>query len=205
MNDRLPRPYRGAAWLALLVLLAPAGPAGAGGGVILSEDTCIMTIGFYEAHFTAYQPDTRGDEQFCEDLPDTGTTLFVLDYLHASLREVPVDFRIIRNVTGKGEFARIGDIEALDDIARHTVFYQPPRIKSDGTYTVEHAFAEPGDYIGIVTAGHPSNDNIYMSVFPFAVGKTDVPWGWLVFAAALLAGGGFVLNMRRIGAGGAAS
>ena len=51
-----------------------------GGGVVLSKDTCIITIGFYDAHFTAYQPETSGNEEFCEDLPDDGQTIFVLDY-----------------------------------------------------------------------------------------------------------------------------
>jgi hypothetical protein len=100
-------------WNALtLLLLAWPCAALAGGGVVLSEDTCKIQIGFYEAHFTAYQPQASGDRQFCEDLPEVGETIFVLDYLHRSLSEVPVDFRIIRNVTGKGRFARLEDVEA---------------------------------------------------------------------------------------------
>ena len=54
----------------------------AGGGVLLSDDSCIMTIGFYEAHFTAYQPDSSGDKQFCEDLEEMGNTIFVLDFTY---------------------------------------------------------------------------------------------------------------------------
>ena len=83
----------------------------AGGGVVLEDDVCIIWIDFYSAHFTAYQPDSSGNEQFCEDLPDTGETIFVLDYLHQSLKEVPVDFRIIRDVTGLGRYARLEQVQ----------------------------------------------------------------------------------------------
>ena len=195
----------GAARVALLLLVLPAlllaaAPrAHAGGGVILRNDTCIITIGFYEAHFTAYQPDTRGDEEFCEDLPDAARATFVLDYLHPSLKEVPVDFRIIRNATGKGEFARPSDVEALGELASHTVFYQPPVVRENGTFLVEHPFDSDGEYIGIVTAGHPSNDNVYVSVFPFAVGQSGLPWGWIAFGLVLLLAALLLASVKRIG------
>ena len=169
----------------------------AGGGVLLSEDSCIMTIGFYEAHFTAYQPTTSGDKQFCEDLDDTGNTIFVLDYLHKSLSEVPVDFRIIKNVTSKGEFVQINDIEEIIDIEDVTVFYQKQVIKSNASYTVSHDFMEEGEYVGIVTAGHPTNSNIYSSVFPFRVGKVSLPWPIIIFITLILIFGTYLYRMTR--------
>ncbi|MDH4109515.1 MAG: hypothetical protein OEW35_14480 [Gammaproteobacteria bacterium] len=171
----------------------------AGGGVVLSEDTCKIRIGFYEAHFTAYQPQASGDRQFCEDLPETGETIFVLDYLHRSLSEVPVDFRIIRNVTDKGSFARLEDVQALPDLDAVTVFYQPPLVKSNATFSVTAVFQEKGDYVGIVTAGHPTKDTIYTAVFPFSVGARRLPWGIVGFALALLLAGLYVV--RTLGAG----
>ncbi|MEX0708671.1 MAG: hypothetical protein WD078_11960, partial [Woeseia sp.] len=75
-----------------LVLLQSV-PVMAAGGLVLRNDVCVLTIGFYDAHFTAYQPDARGNEEFCEHLPGAGKTIFVIDYLHRSLKEVPVDFR----------------------------------------------------------------------------------------------------------------
>ncbi len=182
-----------------LLLTIACADAVAGGGLVLRNDTCIMTIGFYEAHFTAYQPQTSGDREFCENLPAAGETVFVLDYLHRSLKDVPVDFRIIENVTDKGEFARLTDVEALDDIGAHTVFYLEPVVQGDGRLLAEHTFAAVGDYIGIVTAGHPSNDKIYTSVFPFRVGSRGLPWGWLGLAAAVLLGAGFLLGSKHIG------
>jgi hypothetical protein len=163
----------------------------AGGGVALQDDVCIIKIDFYSAHFTAYQTDTSGSEQFCEDLPDTGMTIFVLDYLHNSLKEVPVDFRIIKDATGLGQFAKLEHVQALDDIEQHTVFYRRPSIEVDGSYTVEHKFDAPGNYIGIVSAGHPSNDKTYYAVFPFSVGAVNYTlWfglGAFLLAAVLLA------------------
>lgn len=183
----------------VVVVLLLSSRAFAGGGVILQDDVCIITVGFYTAHFTAYQPQTSGNEEFCEDLPDTGESIFVLDYLHQSLKEVPVDFRIIRDVTGLGQFVKWDDVSNLEDIDAHTVFYEPPAIKPAATFRISHDFAEKGDYIGIVSAGHPTNDNVYHSVFPFRVGASRLPWGLLFFAAAIVVAAVFVYSMRLTG------
>ena len=172
----------------------PVGSSQAGGGVVLEDDVCIIWIDFYSAHFTAYQPDSSGNEQFCEDLPDTGETIFVLDYLHNSLKEVPVDFRIIRDVTGLGRYARLEQVHKLEDIEQHTVFYQPPVVRPDASFKIEHEFAEKGAYIGIVSAGHPTNDTIYTAVFPFEVGVRN--HGYLFPLILVLAGGVFFFVRR---------
>ena len=166
----------------------------AGGGMVLEGDVCIISIDFYSAHFTAYQPDSSGNTQFCQDLPDTGVTIFVLDYLHRSLKEVPVDFRIIREVTGQGEFVKLKHVEEIEDIEQHTVFYQPGVIAADASLQIEYDFKEKGSYIGIVSAGHPSNNNIYTAVFPFEVGRTRlVYWPLLVLIPAIFA---YILKRR---------
>lgn len=178
--------------IALGILLYNPGSALAGGGLILQDDVCIITIDFYTAHFTAYQPDTSGNKEYCRDLPDIGETIFVLDYLHASLKEVPVDFRIIKDVTGRGQFVRWMDVQKIEDIERHTVFYRPPAVEADGSYRIRFEFLEKGDYVGIVTAGHPSNNKLYNAVFPFSVGVSKFPY-WLLY---LLAAGLFVYLFR---------
>jgi hypothetical protein len=174
-----------------LLLVVPGLPVRAGGGVVMTGQGCTMHIDFYSARFTAYQPDTRGNEEFCEDLPDTGPTVFVLDYLHASLKLVPVNFRIIRNTTGQGRFAKWEDVAALGDLEPLTLYYHPPVIQPDASFQAEYDFADEGKYIGIVTAGHPTNDQTYRAVFPFEVGRRS-HWGpalgvlLIVAAAALL-------------------
>ena len=176
--------------IALTIALASIVPyAFSGGGVVLSNDTCTITIGFYDAHFTAYQPETSGNEEFCEDLPNDGQTIFVLDYLHGSLKEVPVDFRIIRDTNALGRFVRWQDVQAIQDIDTLTVFYQSPVVETDASLSIEMSFAEDGDYIGIVTAGHPSNDKTYNAVFPFRVGQTPLSFlYWLPVLVVLFMG-----------------
>ena len=160
----------------------------AGGGVVMEGERCTMHIDFYSARFTAYQPETQGSREFCEDLPDIGLTLFVLDYLHPSLKEVPVDFRIIRNTTDQGRFALWDDVAKLGDLQPLTVFYQAPSVEGDASLNVEFEFTEPGEYIGIVTAGHPSNDQVYRSVFPFEVGRPHYQAALLAMAFLALVG-----------------
>jgi hypothetical protein len=170
----------------LLPAFFSAGAAFASGGVVLRGDVCTIEVGFYEAEFTAYQPQSSGNEEFCEDLPDTGETIFVLDYLHASMREVPVSLRIIRDTMDLGRFVQHDDILALEDIDEFTVFYQPPVIKPGASFRVEHAFAEKGEYVGIVTAGHPTSDTLYYAVFPFTVGAFNFPYWTLAIIVGLL-------------------
>ena len=187
------------AWRVILsaaLLPFPATGIQAGGGLVLEDDVCIIWIDFYSAHFTAYQPDSSGNEQFCEDLPDTGETIFVLDYLHQSLKEVPVDFRIIRDVTGQGQYVKLKHVEEIEDIEHHTVFYQAPIVRPDASLKIEHDFKEEGTYICIVSAGHPSTDMIYTAVFPFEVGASSFGYGLPL--ALLLAGVAFIVVRRRL-------
>lgn len=151
-----------------------ASPALAGGGAILQDDVCKIKIGFYEAHVTAYQPATRGNKQFCQDLPDTGPTIYVFDYLHDSMKEVPIELRIIRDVTGLGIFVRPEDVAALGDLDEHTIYYQAPTIEVDASLTVEPVLPEKGSYVGIVTVGHPTNDTVYTAVYSIEVGAIDI-------------------------------
>jgi hypothetical protein len=176
------------------LLMFPASGVQAGGGLVLEGDVCIIWIDFYSAHFTAYQPGTSGNEQFCRDLPNTGETIFVLDYLHQSLKEVPVDFRIIRDVTGQGQYVKLKHVEEIKDIEQHTVFYQPPVVRPDASFKIEYDFKEKGAYVGIVSAGHPNTEMIYTAVFPFEVGVSNLAYGWPLL---LLLTGVAVLVVRR--------
>ncbi len=145
-----------------------------------------LRAGIYTAHFTIYQPESRGEDVFCEDLPDAGNTLFVLDFLHGSLKDVAVDFRIIRDLDELGIFARWENIEAMTNLEERTVFYRQPALHPENRLQVEFPFAEKGAYIGIVTAPHPTKDIMYRSVFPFKVGFFNF-WPWLFIPLAGLA------------------
>jgi hypothetical protein len=173
-----------------ILLLLTSSPLFAAGAVVGEAGSCMIEIGIYTAHFTIYQPDTRDNQEFCEDLPDTGNSLFVLDYLHIGLKDVPVDFRIIRDVDDLGIFARWENIQAIEDIESRTVFYQPGVVRADDQLTVEHDFLEAGGYIGVVSAPHPNREKHYYAVFPFQVGRLDLS-GWFMAAAIVLAAGAY--------------
>ena len=172
---------RVAALVAGLLASLAAPLAVAHGGVLAEADRCIIRIGVYTAHFTIYQPETRASKEYCEDIPDVTRTIFVMDYLHDSLRQVPVDFRIIRDVLDRRTYASVADVRKIDDLDAATVFYQAPRVEPQGSLTVEHTFTRPGWYIGIVTARHPTLDKTYEAVFGFHVGKRSWGfWPWVI-------------------------
>ena len=154
------------------------------GGVAFQEDKCVITVDFMQAHFTVFQPETRESEEFCEDIPDVTESIFVMEYLHEALREMDVDFRIIRDVNNIGRFAGWSDVQAIADIESATVYYQGASREESGYYRASHEFDEGGTYIGIVTAQLPSEEVIHNAVFYFQVGGPD--WGTIPFFILLL-------------------
>ncbi|ALO47481.1 hypothetical protein [Pseudohongiella spirulinae] len=172
-----------------------SGMAFAHGSVVDEGEACIIRMDFYSAHFTVFQPKTSGHREFCEDLPDVSESVFVLEYQHDSLREVPIEFRIIRNSSRYGRFVKPEHIAELGNLEELTVYYQTVAPRPDGVLTVLHEFTQAGDYIGIINAPHPSLDKHYQAVFPFSVGKALLPgWALPLGAVALLAG---VIGFRR--------
>ena len=159
--------------------------AHAHGGVVEEADICVIKISYLKAHFKIYQPLTNGHKEFCEDLPDAAESIFVMEYLHDELRHVPVDFRIIRDVTGKGRFARWEDVAAIEDLDSATVMYQPPTIEPD-VFTAIYEFADEGNYIGVVTASPDTGERLHIAVFPFEVGYTGFGYWPLVVGLLLL-------------------
>ncbi len=153
------------------------------GGVVEEDDLCVIKVSYLRAHFKVYQPRMSGHKQYCEDLPVATESVFVMEYLHDSLSAMPIDFRIIRDVTGKGRFARIEDVDQIPDLDSATVYYQPPAVEP-AVYSVNYSFKDEGDFIGIVSAAHPETGKVYAAVFPFEVGFTG--WGYWPFFIGLL-------------------
>lgn len=148
------------------------------GGVVMEEDQCIIDIGLFRAHFTIYQPQTRASEEFCEEAPDLGETLFVMDYLHDSLSAMALEFRIIHDVNGSEQYASLEDVQSIRDLDAVTVFYQAPRVEPSGSMTTQATFDSEGWYIGVVSTRHPTLDKEYHAVFGFHVGGRGIGW-WL--------------------------
>ena len=171
-------------WSVLFFGISTTQTAEAHGGVVADGDLCIIGISYLQAHFKIYQPLIDGHEQYCEDLPNATESVFVMEYMHDELARVPIEFRIIHDVTGKGRFANWQDVEQIDDLDAVTVFYQAPLIEPD-VFTVIHDFNEEGDYIGIVKVFPESADREHIAVFPFEVGYTGLAY-WPFFIAAVL-------------------
>ena len=154
--------------------------------MVAEEDVCLLKMGFLQAHFTLYQPDTRGAEEFCEDVPDTGRALFVVEYLHEAMKEMPIDFRIITDDQGFGIFANWDDVSSIADLDAQTVFYRPLAAEPTGLVTASHSFAESGGYIGVVVVDNPATGKIYNSVFYFEVGNAG--YGYIPLFLGLIVG-----------------
>jgi hypothetical protein len=137
-------------WCLLLV----ATGAGAHGGLSMEQDMCKLTVGPYMMHFAGYQEDAQRTE-FCEDIPHKGPTIIVLDVIDLALRDLPIEFRIVRKTDGP-----------LD--AAPEVYKLAPAVYPKGTLMIRHDFMDDGDYVGLVYAGA---DRKHASVFPFSVGK----------------------------------
>lgn len=143
------------------------------GGVSVEGNRCIMRIGPYMMNFTGYQPQTKGQETFCDDIPDTGRTIIVLDVEQMSagaadntvnlneLRDMAIDFRVIKNV---------GQAKDEDNMAQNTEVYIAPKKYPGGTLHFEYDFKNPGKFVGLVSATD-DHGRVYVSRFPFSVGE----------------------------------
>ena len=154
MNLHVARCAAGLLWLLTAVFIA--GEATAHGGLSMEKDYCKLRIGPYVMHFTGYQPADGYRKEFCEDIPSTGATIVVLDFIDDVLRDLPVALRIIRD-DGGGQ-----------DLDSATVYHVPPKIYPMGTFSFDYQFERPGNYVGLVTVADRNQQ--VMGRFPFSVG-----------------------------------
>jgi hypothetical protein len=164
-------------------LLLP-GLAAAHGGLSMDEDICRLRVGPYNIHFVGYQPESSAEKEFCEDIPRTGHTIVVLDYIDQVLREMPTEVRIIRDT---------GSEDNLDAI---TELYLAPKIYPTGSLHFEHTFKQPGKFVGLVTV---MDKEKLVSRFPFSVGQSRSSWTmYVMIAVALAFGAGLYFYTTRV-------
>jgi len=152
------------------------------GGVSIDQGQCIMKIGPDTMTFTGYQP-LKSREQFCDDIPDAGPTIIVLDAQQDELRDMNLEIRILRNV---------GQKDDSENLEANTEIYVAPKKYKTGTLNFEYNFAKNGNFIGLVKARSDDGTKEYVSRFPFAVGQTaskDLLTGLVLGAAGLVAFG----------------
>jgi hypothetical protein len=156
--------------------IAPS-TAQAHGGVKLEQDECVLRIGPTTMHFIGYQR-TGEEQEFCEDIAQTGPTVIALEAVSPELRDMAIGVRIIKDVGGEAN--EKGDLKAA------TVFFLEPKVYRNGIMTFEHDFKDSGKYVGIVTV-RDDIGNEWVSRFPFTVGLYTF-WGMIEY---ILYGVGF--------------
>ena len=181
MNFSFTRCVSGLLWL--VVVMFTSGEATAHGGLAMEKDYCKLRVGPHVMHFTGYQPGDGYRKEFCEDIPSTGATIVVLDFIDDVLRDLPVSIRIIRD-SGSGP---------EHDLDSTTVYHVPPKIYPMGTFSFNYQFQEPGNYVGLVMVGDGNQQAI--GRFPFSVGAP--PYLRYLFPAVLLATGLAVVYFLR--------
>lgn len=136
--------------------------AQAHGGVSIDQGQCIMKIGPDTMTFTGYQPQKSRD-QFCDDIPDIGQTIIVLDAQQDELRDMTLEIWIFRNVDQKND---------EENLEQNTQVYVPPKKYKTGTLNFDYNFPTKGKFIGLVKAQNDDGSKVYTSRFPFSVGET---------------------------------
>lgn len=174
------------ALLILVFFILPTAPVLAHGGVSLEDDLCVLRLGNYQMHFTGYQPEQSGAEEFCEDIPGTGTAVIVLDAIDDALRGIPLEVRILRDDRNLGNDARVEELGGVEAIAAATVAHLPAAVHATGSTTLQHRFETAGRFIGYIRA-EPAVGGPVETVFPFAVGGGTGRSMWPYLMAVLLA------------------
>lgn len=75
-----------------------------GGGAAQEFDTCRIPVGDHWVHFTAYQPQLAGTEEYCGEIPSPGMTNMVIDYEGKALRNLEVEFELTKEPEGTSMF-----------------------------------------------------------------------------------------------------
>jgi hypothetical protein len=153
----------------------------------LDKNFCILKFGPYGMHLTEYQPDTSDRQELCGDIPSTGRTVVVLDFIEGELRSLPVEIRVIKD-TGSEQ-----DLQAI------TVVHLPAKVYTGGFINFEHSFSQPGKFIGIITVRGKEE---HVARFPISVGEGGVVshlmhYMMVIVPVAVLAAGAAIFLIMR--------
>jgi hypothetical protein len=70
------------------------------GGVAIEFDECVVRIGKFTMHFTAYQ--SGSGTEYCWELPAPGEVILVFDLVDAAMRTKPTGVRVVET-TDEGD------------------------------------------------------------------------------------------------------
>ena len=116
-----------------------ANPAFAHGGTAIEFDTCVVSLGKYTMHFTAYQQATGGEEH-CWDLPSPGKAILVFDLVETVMRSKPAELRIV-------ELGETGDVGGVVK----TIAHLPTKVFPQGSITLDASFEAEKKYMAVLT------------------------------------------------------
>ncbi len=153
----------------------------------LDKNFCILKFGPYGMHLTEYQPDISDRQELCGDIPSTGRTVVVLDFIEGELRSLPVEVRVIKD-TGSEQ-----DLQAI------TVVHLPAKVYTGGFINFEYSFSQPGKFIGIITVRGKEE---HVARFPISVGEGGMAshlmhYMMVIVPVAVLAGGAAIFFFVR--------
>ena len=147
--------------LGLFAVGLPLSSAWAHGGAAGTDtDQCKIQVGTEWVHFTAYQPYTSGQQEFCESLPGLGQTNLVFDYVGHALRKLTVEFEITKEPEGT------------------RVYYQAPTQHKSGTVNAVVNFTDAGNYLAHVALVPENGEKIDKHIaFAVGVGESNLTQG----------------------------
>jgi hypothetical protein len=166
---------------AALALALAATRAEARGALGYDQEACVLKVGPDFLYFSGYQF-AVSQRKFCEDVPEVGDTTLVFDLAQDELRQMKLDFRIMRDAGATPTEGAAAEAS--------TVAYLPPETYPKGTFSFVHKFDEPGNFVGVVTADGPNGEH-WVASYPFSVGGAPAsmtPLILLVLASALALG-----------------
>lgn len=175
-SARYPSIYAGAMFWAL-AMLVPNGAFAHGGGTGVDLDVCRIPVDNHWVHFTAYQPQLTGGQEFCNAIPGIGQTTIVFDYEDRALRDMTVEFEITKEPEG----------------AR--VFYQAPTTVPTGTFTSKLDLGEKSKYlvhVTLVNEGKKTDAHIPLNVG--SGGGTGSSMTYILVAVVVLGAAGYIFR-----------
>ncbi|MBV1882821.1 MAG: hypothetical protein KUG82_14385 [Pseudomonadales bacterium] len=162
----------------------------------MKDDMCVIKLGSYKAHFSAYMPKLRGTQEFCESFPEIGEAIIAVDFVSRELRDQRIQFEVVKDFTGKGAKATGKDLfgEHLAEYTKAIIHQDVGSFRKSGTLNFPVNLEEKGWYIGVMRIISDDNSVIAESVFPFEVEPSTI-WRYFVLLSfvVVLVGGLFVV------------
>lgn len=118
------------------------------------NDPCERKLGGSLIHITLYQPEFDPDAEYCDEVPRSGNTVFVLDTLGDDLRKVPIGVQI---------FA------IASDGSRQPVISLAPAVYRRGVIDTQMNLSEDFRYVAAVSIGSPNGAAAAEYSFPIRV------------------------------------